>query len=137
MTPSSIMGNSTRLDFFGRGLASPLRVTEAGGMARANGSDRISQAIFVILETEPGERIMLPEFGCPLQQFIMEPNSYATHAAIGREINLALARFEPRISVEDVVFQPADDAAAVIVEIRFRHLHDGRADNLVFPFYFR
>ena len=79
---------------------------------------------------------MLPAWGCPLQQFIMAPNTYATHAAMGREIALALARFEPRISVDDVTVQPADDPAAAMVEIRYRHLSDGRADNLVFPFYF-
>lgn len=125
-----------RLDFLGRGLAAPLRI-EGSGMARIEGPDRVQQAIFTILETEPGERLMLPDFGCALQQFIMEPNTYTTHAAMAREMNLALVRLEPRISVDDIVFQAADDPAAVVVEIRYRHLHDGRPDNLVFPFYFR
>jgi uncharacterized protein len=123
-------------DMLGRGLSSPLQTGETGGMILAAGPEKVRQAIFTILETEPGERVMLPEFGCGLQRFIMEPNSYATRARMERDIAIALQRFEPRIALDDVSVAPADDPAMALVDIRYRHLPSGREDNLVFPFYF-
>ncbi|MGJ0506529.1 MAG: GPW/gp25 family protein [Methylocystis sp.] len=121
----------------GRGLASPIRAVENGRLCVAEGPEKVRQAIFTILETEPGERVMLPEFGCGLQRFIMEPNSYATRASMERDISIALQRFEPRIQLDEVSVTPAnEDPAMALVEIRYRHLASGREDNLVFPFYF-
>jgi hypothetical protein len=120
----------------GRGLASPLHTTPDRLLAVAEGPEKVRQAIFTILETEPGERLMLPEFGCGLQRFLMAPNGHATRAEMERAILLALQRFEPRIEVESVTVAASDDPAVAIVDIRYRHLVNGRPDNLVFPFSF-
>ena len=54
------------------------------------GMDRVRQAIEVILSTEPGERIMMPTFGCGLRRFLMQPNTVATRTAIQQEVTEAL-----------------------------------------------
>lgn len=123
-------------DLLGRGLASPLHTTPERLMAVAEGPEKVRQAIFTILETEPGERLMLPEFGCGLQRFLMAPNGHATRAEMKRAITVALHRFEPRIEVEAVTVAPSDDPAVAIVDIRYRHMVNGRPDNLVIPFTF-
>ncbi len=64
--------------------------------------DRIRQSIEQILDTEPGERIMLPEFGCGLRRYLMEPNTLTTRSAIQRDIEQALIRWEPRIQLTGV-----------------------------------
>lgn len=123
-------------DLLGRGLAGPIGPDASGRLALAHGPEKVRQAIHTILETEPGERLMLPDFGCGLQRFLMAPNSFATRAEMERVILSALHRFEPRIDVDSVTVQGGDDPALALIDIRYRHLVSGREDNLVFPFYF-
>jgi hypothetical protein len=42
-----------------------------------SGPDKVRQAIWLILETEPGERLMRPAFGCGLRRYLMKPNTSA------------------------------------------------------------
>lgn len=120
---------------FGQGLALPLVPGRGGALAVANGPEKVRQAIATVLDTEPGERVMLPAFGCGLRHFLMQPNTTATRAAVQREIESALRQWEPRIQLDSVVVTAADDPAMVLVQIAYRHLRDGRRDNLVYPFY--
>lgn len=123
------------LDVLGRGLSLPLCPDASGRMARAEGPEKVRQAIFIILDTEPGERLMLPEFGCGLRRYLMQPNNAATRADIERAVNLALQRWEPRIRVSQVDVTPGADPSLVMIEIQYAHLWDGRRDSLVYPFY--
>jgi phage baseplate assembly protein W len=126
----------TLLAFLGAGLALPLSPDEAGRSPRVAGADKVRQAIGVILETEPGERVMLPAFGCGLRQFLMQPNSVGTRARIRREIQAALNAWEPRVSVDEVLVVPDEqEPSLVLIDIAYTHLRDGRRDNLVYPFY--
>ena len=120
---------------FGSGLAVPLAPTDAGALPLASGPEKVRQAIAILLDTEPGERVMLPAFGCGLRRFLMQPNSAATRASMQREIETALRTWEPRIQAERVDVLPGDDPSLVLVQIDYRHLRDGRRDNLVYPFY--
>lgn len=120
---------------FGQGLALPLVPTQTGALPVADGPEKVRLGIAIILDTEPGERLMLPTFGCGLRRFLMQPNTTATRAAMQREIETALNAWEPRIKLESVAVTPGDDPSLVLVQIAYRHLRDGRRDNLVYPFY--
>lgn len=120
---------------FGHGLALPMLPGAGGALPQADGPEKVRQSIAIILDTEPGERLMLPRFGCGLRRFLMQPNTAATRAAMQREIQTALAAWEPRIRLERVDVLPGDDPSLVLVQIDYQHLRDGRRDNLVYPFY--
>lgn len=119
----------------GSGLSLPLVPTAAGALPRADGPEKVRQGIAVLLDTEPGERLMLPRFGCGLRRFLMQPNTTATRAQMQREIETALRTWEPRITLDRVDVQPGDDPSLVLVQLAYRHQRDGRRDNLVYPFY--
>lgn len=119
----------------GRGWSLPLAPDRAGRLPYADGPDKVRQAILIVLETEPGERLMRPAFGCGLRRFLMKPNTTATRALIQREVARALAAWEPRIRVESVEVAAGEDPSMVRVEIAFAHVLDGRRDTLVYPFY--
>jgi phage baseplate assembly protein W len=108
---------------------------DSGALPQADGPEKVRQSIAIILDTEPGERLMLPRFGCGLRRFLMQPNTAATRAAMQREIQAALATWEPRITLERVDVLPGQDPAMVLVQVAYQHLRDGRRDNLVYPFY--
>jgi phage baseplate assembly protein W len=105
-------------------------------MGYVSGLELVRQAIGTILDTDPGERIMLPTFGCGLRRYLMEPNSAVTRAAIQEDVTEALARWEPRIQVTDVSVTAGDDDPSLVwIGIAYVQLADRRPDNLVYPFY--
>lgn len=125
----------TRYQRLGTGLGQPL-VPDAGGrLPVVSGPEKVRQAIYTLLDTDPGERVMRPDFGCGLRRYLMQPNTPATRAGIEREITQALSRWEPRIRLVDVAVTPADDRAMVLIEIHYAHVLDARQDVLVYPFY--
>jgi phage baseplate assembly protein W len=106
---------------YGKGMAFPPRVGADGRIAWSEGEDNIRESMRVILMTEPGERLRLPQFGAGLGRFLFEPNIVATHTLIAERIQDALGRWEPRVRVEAVDVQ-ADrtDPQAAIATITYR-----------------
>jgi phage baseplate assembly protein W len=105
---------------FGRGIAFPPRVVADGSLGYSAGSDNVRESIRIILMTDPGERVMLAEFGGGLRRFLFAPNTVATHRAIEEAITRSIARWEPRTAVASVEVEAApDDARAAIATIRY------------------
>ena len=123
------------LDLLGRGWAFPVEPAfPARQLQYSAGPDKVRTALWLILMTTPGERVMRPDFGCGLRRFLMAPNSVATRALIQREVHASLERWEPRVRVLEVVVEPGTDPAEVLIEVHYEHRLDGRADLLVHPF---
>jgi uncharacterized protein len=123
-------------DFIGSGLAFPLRADATGNLALASGERKIEESIRLILGTAPGERPMRPEFGCRLHDYVFAPADASTAGLIAHEVRTSLARWEPRIELEDVDVHPAShDRSLLYVDVRYRVKHANDPRNLVFPFY--
>jgi uncharacterized protein len=123
-------------EFLGQGLAFPLQVNPRGSIALAMGERDIEQAIGIILETVPGERVMRPEFGCRVHELIFAPNNASTHGLIIHYVEQALERWEPRIQVREVeVNTDPSNGATLLVEIKYliKDSHDER--SIVYPFF--
>lgn len=125
----------TLLRHLGRGWGFPVRPDAKGGLPRVEGEDVVAQSIRLILDTEPGERIMRPTFGCGLRRYLMRPNTGATRALIRHDVEAALSAFEPRIQLTEVRVEPGEDPALVLIRIAYSLVRDGRPGNLVYPFY--
>jgi len=128
------MNGSSTKDYLGRGIALPLAPLR-GALAFAEGPEKVRQSIYIVLDTEPGERIMRPSFGCGLRRYLMKPNNTATRALIQRDVEQALSSWEPRIALSQVNVEAGEDPALVLINIQYVHLRSGRKDNLVYPFY--
>jgi len=119
----------------GRGWSFPVVPDDLGALELADGPDKVAQSIRIILETEPGERVMRPTFGCGLRRYLMKPNSTAIRTSIKTDVAQALATWEPRIVVQGVSVDPGDDPALVLIRISYVHIRNQQPGNLVFPFY--
>lgn len=120
----------------GKGWAFPVAPNpRTGRFDYLAGPDQVRQSIVIILETEPGERVMNPDFGCGLRRYLMKPNTPATRALIRQDVERALTGFEPRIQLQDVSVAADSDPALVLIQISYVHARDARKDNLVYPFY--
>jgi uncharacterized protein len=123
-------------ELLGRGWNFPVTPDPAAGNLRyVSGPEKVRQAILIILETEPGERVMRPDYGCGLRRFLMSPNAPTTRSLIARDVEFALNAFEPRIRTTTVTVDPGADPSLVLIQISYVHRTDGRSDNLVYPFY--
>ena len=122
--------------WLGTGLRLPLRPDPTSkAFATLTGMEIIRQSVETILDTDPGERIMLPAFGCGLRRYLMEPNNLTTRTSMREDIREALTRWEPRIQLANVAVTPGEEPSLVWIEIAYVRLADLRPDNLVYPFY--
>ena len=120
----------------GRGVVFPVRPDPSrGDVQYRSGAEKVRQALELVLRTEPGERVMRPQFGCPLRQFLMEPNTVATRTRLERAVTRALEAFEPRIALRQVLAGPGEEPSLIHLTIRYEHRLDGSAGLLVYPFY--
>jgi len=104
------------VSIFGKSMSFPPRVGADGRFVWSSGEINIRESIAVILKTEPGERVGVPEFGAGLARFLFEPNNAATHARVQDAVGRALARWEPRLAVEslDMKADPTDAETALL-----------------------
>lgn len=74
-------------------------LTLSGGIAVVAGEQAIRQSIMMLLSTIPGERVMRPDYGCPLHVVVLSPNDATTAGLAIHYVRQALLRFEPRVEI--------------------------------------
>src|SRR3954453_21153993 len=122
--------------FLGIGWKFPLQVTPAGTIARARAEQRVEEAIYLILSTAKGERIMLPDFGCGIHDLVFAPNSASTVSSVVHSVRTALTNYEPRIDVLDINAE-AQGENLLLIRISYRIRENNAIGNMVYPFYVR
>src|SRR5580698_3656088 len=93
--------NSARA-FLGVGWAFPPCLAKDGSTAMAAYEQDVSQAIWIILSTDWGERAMRPTFGAGLRSFVFQTLSQTTLQQVQTRVQESLILWEPRITVEKV-----------------------------------
>ena len=119
-TPSASGGVSVRKEFLGRGWRFPFSFDPgSGGLSVSEYEENIRQCITLILATKPGERQMLPKFGCRIHDLMFSPNNQGTARDIARRVEGALGRWEPRIEVQKVDAWP-DPGGTIRVQVNYK-----------------
>ncbi|MDQ5824437.1 MAG: GPW/gp25 family protein [Chloroflexota bacterium] len=76
-----------------------LTISARGGLGMVERNDSVRQAIFLLLSTTPGERVMRPSYGCELRRLVFSPNDDTTAGLAIHYTRRALERWEPRIEI--------------------------------------
>jgi phage baseplate assembly protein W len=84
------------------GCQYPLMKTPRGIMSQKNGVDQIKADILQLLLTNPGERVMLADYGVPLRKLIFEPNDVGLEIQARNMIAEAITKWEPRVVLQQV-----------------------------------
>ncbi|MGD0715592.1 MAG: GPW/gp25 family protein [Gaiellaceae bacterium] len=122
--------------FLGVGWAFPVAPDPTGEAALAAYEEDVRQAIEIILGTDPGERVMRPDFGAGLHALVFEPIGATTAALVRHRVEEALVQWEPRIDVLEVrVSQDGPLGNRLLVGIDYRIRSTNTFYNLVYPFY--
>lgn len=121
--------------FLGTGWQTPLAFVD-GRLQTASEEACVEQAIWAILETAPGERMMQPEFGCAIHDYVFAPPTPALVGQIQGAVHGALTRFEPRIEVLGIEIVPDDGEPGLLrIEIDYRLRAASSRFSFVYPFY--
>ena len=130
------MDDSQDKAFLGRGWAFPLQNGPDGEVAMAAFEEDIRQAILIIMQTDPGERVMRPDFGAGLNALVFEPVNTTTLALVRHRVEQALILWEPRINVIEVLVTTDDNERnRLLIEVQYQVRATNTFYNLVYPFY--
>lgn len=103
----------------------------AGNVVIVKNADCITQSIKTILSTTPGERLMLPEFGSNLKEYVFEQLDISTSELIIAEVEIALERWEDRISVIDVAVEEDPDGNAIVLTVEYAISGTNEVDSFI------
>jgi uncharacterized protein len=121
--------------FLGVGWSFPVASNDAGEVSLAAYEEDVREAIRIILGTNPGERVMRPDFGAGLQALAFEPINVTTMALAKHRVEEALIIWEPRIDKIGVQVSADPSAGRLMINIRYRVRATNTFYNFVYPFY--
>jgi phage baseplate assembly protein W len=123
-------------NFLGRGWKFPVEInTDKRCIAEADYEASIHQAIWIILSTAKGERVMRPNFGCGIHDLVFAINNSSTIGEAKFEVEESLQIWEPRIEVLNVeAGASGKHGEALIIDILYRVKTTDNRFNLAYPF---
>jgi hypothetical protein len=123
-------------EFLGEGWGFPVTTAGDGAVATAAHEADVADAIRIVLGTAKGERVMRPDFGCGVHEYVFAAINTSTLTLIESSVREALVRWEPRIEVLSVTASRAElTAGRLPISIDYRVRATNTERNLVYPFY--
>jgi len=96
----------------------------------------IKRSLEILLSTKIGERIMLPKFGCNVDELLFNPLSTTLKTYVSELIKTAILYHESRIDVEKIDITQGDDInGEVLVVLDYKIRATNSRTNMVYPFY--
>jgi uncharacterized protein len=105
-------------------LAFPFHIDGRGRSATASGDAHLRGLIEQLLFTQPGERVMRPDFGCGLMQLVFAPNSPELAATVQALVHGSLQQWLGHLIRVDEVGAESQDAS-LTVTVRYTVLETG------------
>ncbi|HWQ26391.1 MAG TPA: GPW/gp25 family protein [Chlorobaculum sp.] len=125
------------LPFLGRGWSFPPAFDRSTpGVQMLDQEADIASSLEVLLGTSQGERVMLPWYGCNLEELLFESLDTRIKTLMADKIESALLYFEPRIRVEKITIDGSMELEGVVlISIDYLVKTTNSRFNMVFPFY--
>jgi len=110
----------------------PLRRESSDGYALNKAMvDAIKQNFKNLVMTSPGERVMIPDFGVGIKNYLFEVNGPSTYSAIRAGINRQVSKYMPFVSITEVLFGTSEfDDTIVNIKITYEIVPAGASDIL-------
>jgi uncharacterized protein len=104
-------------------LSFPLRIDGTGRTASADPDQHVRELIEAVLLTDPGERVMRPDFGCGLRALVFAPLddvlAFATKALVRAQLTQWL---DDIVSIEAIDTVAADDGSLTVTVAYLRRV---------------
>ena len=96
----------------------------------------IESSLNILLSTRLGERVMVPEYGCNLDELLFEGLTRTLITYVTELIKTAILYHEPRIDVIRIDISETDPLEGMlIIKIDYKIRATNSRRNMVFPFY--
>ena len=107
-----------------------------GRFLLSEGEEDIAEAIRIILMTSRGERVMRPDFGCGLKDYVFAAMDETSLRLMETDIKEAITMWEPRVTqVEVKVKIDAAEIGRLSIHVSYVVRSTNNLFNQVYPFY--
>ncbi len=123
--------------FLGKGWGFPPEFQKSTKAVKMlEGEPDIESSLEILLTTRLGERIMVPGYGCNLDELLFKPLNLTLKTYVIDLIKKAILYHEPRIDVNRIGIDPINEAAGeLLINIDYTVRSTNSRKNMVFPFY--
>lgn len=126
--------------FLGTGWSFPPEFSKYGSVKKVSAEEDIRESLYILLSTNPGERIMQPTYGCGLKAQVFEEINETAVTVMVDLIKRAILFFEPRVVVENIRVD-SDNREDILngqikIHITYIVRSTNNRHNIVYPFYF-
>jgi hypothetical protein len=123
--------------FLGEGWSFPPHFDKkTGQLVTTAGVTDINKSLEILLSTRLGERVMLPNYGCNLEELLFQPLDVTLKTYIIELIKTVILYYEPRIDTQTVSLDTTNELnGEVLINIEYVVRITNSRANLVFPFY--
>lgn len=127
----------TNGSFLGRGWGFPPEFSKnTASVLLTEGEEDIEKSLQILLSTRLGERIMLPDYGCNLDELLFKPLNLTLKTYVVDLIKTAILYHEPRIDAEKIwIEESTDNDGILLINIDYLVRITNSRKNMVFPFY--
>lgn len=130
----------TNTSFLGTGWGFPPEFVkegnESGKVEMLSNESDIKSSLEVLLSTRLGERVMVPNYGCNLDELLFKPLNLTLKTFVRELIKNAILYYEPRIDAEKIQIDQTNELdGELLINIDYRIRATNARNNLVFPFY--
>jgi hypothetical protein len=123
--------------FLGRGWSFPPTFDPSFfGVEMLEEEADIASSLEILLTTIPGERVMLPQYGCNLEELVFESLDTRMKTLMADKVESAILYHEPRIELESVRLDDSRELEGVVlIGVVYRVKSTNSRFNFVFPYY--
>jgi len=123
--------------FLGEGWSFPPHFDKkTGQLVTTTGIVDINKSLEILLSTRLGERIMLPGYGCNLEELLFQPLDVTLKTYIKELISNAILYYEPRIDTQEITLDATNELnGEILIKIEYVVRITNSRANMVFPFY--
>lgn len=124
-------------DFIGKGWGFPPRFNAPdSGPNMAEEDTLIRQALHIVLNTQVGERPLMPEYGSGLGHFMFAAADMAVLADLKSEVANAVVQHEGRVKLLEVTFDSSELQQGLLnIGLEYQIKQTNSRSNMVFPYY--
>lgn len=123
--------------FLGRGWSFPPEFNKSTKQVKMLEMEAdIKSSLDILLSTHLGERIMLPDYGCNLDDLVFESLNLTVKTYVIELIKTAILYYEPRIDVGKIEIDSTNEIDGVLlIKIDYTIRTTNSRRNMVYPFY--
>jgi len=106
-------------------------------------TEALSQDLKMIVLTNPGEKMMDPQFGVGLKKYLFEQSSPSVYGEISSRIREQASRYLPQVNIKNIKFNKLDpgpmgednlvDTGILSISIEFSLKPSAKVNSLIIP----